>query len=328
VGSGLTDDQYKAAGARMLKAAAEVWERAEMIIKVKEPIESEYGFLRENLILYAYLHLAPDPNLTRVLVREKVIGIAYETIEPAGGGLPALKPMSEVAGRMAIQVAARSLEKENRGKGLLLGGVPGVRRGNVVILGAGVVGINATKIAVGMGAKVTVLDLDVNRLEYLEQIYPNQIDTLHSDPYTIAQSVRGADVVVGAVLIPGARAPQLVSEDLIKEMEPGSVAVDVAVDQGGCIATGRPTTHEEPTFVKHGVVHYCVANMPGAVAHTSTFALTNITLNYGIKIADLGVERAAEEDIAVFRGINVYKGKVVYKAVAESTGLSYEPLML
>ncbi len=326
LGSGITDEDYVRAGAQILETADDVWGEADMIIKVKEPIPEEYPRMREGQILYTYLHLAPVPELTQVLLDKKVVGVAYETISPPEGGLPCLKPMSEVAGRMAVQVGARSLEKEHGGKGLLLGGVPGVRRGNVVIIGGGTVGTNAAKIALGMGAHVTILDVDLERLEYLEYIFHGEVDTIYSNPYSIEQYVSKADVVVGAVLIPGAKAPHLVSEELVAAMEPGSVLVDVAVDQGGCIETCRPTTHDEPTFVEHGVVHYCVANMPGAVAHTSTFALTNTTLPYGIKIADLGIDEAARRDPAIFSGVNVYEGTLVCEAVAKSQNRSWEPL--
>lgn len=328
LGSGIRDDAYKHAGASIVPSADEVWDRAEMIIKVKEPLEPEYKRMQPDQIVYTYFHLAPVPDLTSVVLERKIVGVAYETISPPGGGLPCLKPMSEVAGRMAIQVAARSLEKEHGGKGLLMGGVPGVRRANVVIIGGGVVGTNAAKIAVGMGAHVTLLDIDLERLEYLEDIFHGEIDTIYSNRYSIEEHVTSADVVVGAVLVPGARAPHLVTRDMLARMEPGSVVVDVAVDQGGCIETCRPTTHEHPTYVEEGVVHYCVANMPGAVAHTSTYALTNTTLPYGIQIADLGVEQAARRSPAIFSGVNVYKGKLVCEAVARSQNRPWEPLQV
>ncbi|MDY0058910.1 MAG: alanine dehydrogenase [Myxococcota bacterium] len=328
LGSGIKDEAYQQAGARILSSADEVWGVADMIIKVKEPLPVEYPRMRENQIVYTYFHLAPVPELTTAVLERKIIGVAYETIAPPGGGLPCLKPMSEVAGRMAIQVAARSLEKEHGGKGLLLGGVPGVRRASVTIIGGGVVGTNAAKIALGMGASVTLLDVDLGRLEYLDHIFQGAVQTVFSNPVSIEENVVQADVVVGAVLIPGAKAPHLVTRELLRRMEPGSVVVDVAVDQGGCIETCRPTTHEHPTFVEEGVVHYCVANMPGAVAHTSTLALTNTTLPYGIQIADLGVEGAARRSPAIFSGVNVYKGTLVYEAVATSQGRTWEPLTL
>ncbi|MBM4319916.1 MAG: alanine dehydrogenase [Deltaproteobacteria bacterium] len=328
LGSGIKDEAYEQAGATIVPAADEVWTRAGMIIKVKEPLPVEYERMHEGQIVYTYFHLAPVPDLTSVCLERKIVGVAYETISSPGGGLPCLKPMSEVAGRMAIQVAARSLEKEHGGKGLLLGGVPGVRRANVVIIGGGVVGTNAAKIAVGMGARVSLLDIDLNRLEYLEDIFHHEIDTVFSNRYTIEEHVIRADVVVGAVLVPGARAPHLVSRQMLSRMEPGSVVVDVAVDQGGCIETCRPTTHEHPTYVEEGVVHYCVANMPGAVSHTSTYALTNTTLPYGIQIADLGVEEAARRNRAIYDGINVYKGKLVCEAVAASQRRPWEALQL
>jgi alanine dehydrogenase len=325
LGSGISDEDYIRAGARVLDTADEVWAIADMIIKVKEPLPVEYPRMRAGQIIYTYFHLAPVPDLTAVLLEKGVIGIAYETIAPVGGGLPCLKPMSEVAGRMAIQVAARSLEKEHGGKGLLLGGVPGVRRGHVVVIGGGVVGVNAAKIAHGMGARVTILDIDLARLEYLDHIFHGDVETVYSDPYTLAENVACADAVVGAVLIPGAKAPHLVNRAMLRTMEPGSVVVDVAVDQGGCIETCRPTTHQDPTFVEEGVVHYCVANMPGAVARTSTFALTNTTLPYGIRIADLGAEEAVRRDPALRAGLNLYKGRLTCEPVARSQGRTYQP---
>ncbi len=326
VGSGLSDESYVQAGAVILDTADEVWAIADMIIKVKEPIAVEYPRMRPKQIVYTYLHLAPVPELTSVMLERGVIGVAYETIAPPGRGLPCLKPMSEVAGRMAIQVAAFSLEKAHGGKGLLLGGVPGVRRGNVVVIGGGVVGTNAAKIALGMGARVTILDVDLDRLAYLEDIFHGELDTVFSNRYSIEEYVSKADVVVGGVLIPGAKAPHLIDRAMLRSMEPGSVVVDVAVDQGGCIETCRPTTHDNPTYIEEGVVHYCVANMPGAVAHSSTFALTNTTLPYGVQIADLGIEEAARRSPAIYSGVNVYKGALTYRAVAESQGRPFTKL--
>ena len=326
LGSGISDDQYKAAGAQFAKDIQDVYKRADMIVKVKEPIEVEYDLIRENQIIYTYLHLAADLRLTQKLLDRKCIAIGYETIQLGDGSLPLLKPMSEVAGRMSIQVGAATLEKEHGGKGVLLGGVPGVRRGRVAIIGAGVVGLNACKMAVGLGAEVTLLDINLPTLNYLDDIFGNRIHTLFSDADNISKSVRRADLVVGGVLIPGAKAPMLVSAKLISEMEEGSVVVDVAVDQGGCIETVHPTTHDNPTFVKHGVVHYGVTNMPGAVAHTSTFALTNATIGYASKLADLGAEEAARQEKPLALGINVYKGHLTCEPVAASLSLPYRPV--
>ena len=285
LGSGIPDDAFTDAGAKIVPTAADAWS-AEMVMKVKEPIAEEYQYFREGLVLYTYLHLAPLPELTKELMSKKVRAIAYETVELENGSLPLLRPMSEVAGRIAVQVGASSLEKQNGGKGLLLGGVPGTRRGRVVIIGGGIVGSNAARIAVGMGAHVTVLDIDHERMAYLEDVFQGAIETLYSNPHTVEQAVANADMVIGAVLLAGAKTPILVSRDMLTGMEKGSVIVDVAVDQGGCIETCRPTTHDDPTYIEEDVVHYCVANMPGAVAHTSTFALTNVTLHYAQKLAD------------------------------------------
>ena len=324
-GAGLKDADYIQAGATIVDTAAEAW-GADMVVKVKEPLPAEYGFFRENLVLYTYLHLAPEPELTKALIDKKVASVAYETIEAPDGSLPLLKPMSEVAGRMAVQVGASSLEKEKGGKGLLLGGVPGTRRGRVVILGGGVVGKNAATIAVGMGAQVTVLDVRAETMAYLEDIFGGAVETLYSNPLNIEAAVRKADLVVGGVLVTGARAPKLVTRELISQMEPGSVVVDVAVDQGGCIETCRPTTHDNPTYEVDGVVHYCVANMPGAVPQTSTWALTNTTIAYAIKIADKGLIAAAKADPGLLKGINVYGGKVTFEGVAQAHGLEYVPV--
>jgi alanine dehydrogenase len=328
VGSGIPDSEYQRVGARIVPTAAEVWKSAEMVVKVKEPIEPEYERMQEGQIIYTYFHLAGvDPELTRTLVRKRVAAVAYETIQLDDGSLPLLKPMSEVAGKMAIQVGATCLEKAHGGKGLLLSGVPGVRRGRVAIIGGGVVGLSAAKVAVGMGAEVTLLDINLDRLTYLDDVFLGRVATIASDSESIARKVREADMVVGAVLIPGGKAPKLVSEALIAEMEPGSVVVDVAVDQGGCIETCRPTTHDNPTYTVHGVVHYCVANMPGAVPHTSTFALTNATRPYSRKIADMGLVEALKSDPALARGLNTYDGHVTYEAVAKDMGYSYMPIL-
>ncbi len=325
-GAGITDVDYERVGAKIIKSADEVWKRAEMIVKVKEPIEPEYKRMQEGQIVYTYFHLAAVPELAKVLVKKKVAAVAYETIQPADGSLPLLKPMSEVAGKMAIQVGAKSLEKAHGGKGILLGGVPGVRNSKVAIIGGGVVGTCAAKVAVGMGADVTILDVSLNRLTYLDDIFGGTLKTLMSDSENIARCVREADLVVGAVLIPGAKAPKLVTKELIKEMSKGSVIVDVAVDQGGCIETIHATTHDNPTYEVSGVIHYGVANMPGAVPMTSTFALTNATRPYGRKIADMGLKAAVESDIALARGLNTFGGHVTYEAVARDLGYDYVPL--
>ena len=325
-GSGITDAEYITAGAAIVPSAEEVWSRAEMIVKVKEPIASEYKFLREGLILYTYLHLAPARELTRALLEGGVTGVAYETITNDQGHLPLLTPMSEVAGRMSIQVGATYLEKINGGRGVLLGGVPGVGPGRVTIIGGGVVGINAAKIAVGFGAAVIIIDRDLERLRYLDDIFGSRIRTLASNPYTIAESVAASDLVIGAVLVPGAAAPKLVTREMLRDMPRGSVIVDVAVDQGGCIETTKPTTHSQPTYYVENVLHYGVTNMPGAVPRTSTFALTNATLPHLLRLAKHGVEDAIRRDPHLKHGVNTYKGKVVYEAVALDQGLEYRPI--
>ena len=326
VGSGIPDAAYEAAGAKIVEKAADVWGRAEMVVKVKEPIASEYGLMKEGQTVYTYFHLAADKPLTKALLERKITAVAYETIQTPDGQLPLLKPMSEVAGRMAVQVGALHLQKEHGGKGVLLSGVPGVRRGKVVILGGGVVGTNSAKLASGMGAETVVLDVNINRLAYLDDVFGSRITPIYSDPAQVQHYVREADLVIGGVLIPGAKAPKLVSEKLISEMQPGSVVVDVAVDQGGCIETCHPTTHDNPTYMVHGVVHYCVANMPGAVAQTSTFALNNATISWGLKLADLGVVEAVKRDEALALGVNTFDGHCTYKAVAEAHGLPWTPL--
>ncbi len=322
VGSGLADAEYEAAGARLV-SAEEAW-GAEMVVKVKEPLPSEYRYLRPDLILFTYLHLAASEELTRAMLESGVIGIAYETVQTADGALPLLVPMSEVAGRMATQEGAKYLEKSFGGRGVLLGGVPGVAPADVVILGGGTVGINAAKIAVGMGAHVTILDVDHARLQYLDDVFGGRLTTLTSNEANIKKAVRFADVLVGAVLIPGAKAPHLVTREMLPTMKEGAVIVDVAVDQGGCVETIKPTTHAEPTYVIDGVVHYGVANMPGAVPRTSTFALTNQTLPYAMKLAEKGLD-ALREDAALLKGLNTYHGKLTYAAVAEAFGLPYTP---
>lgn len=326
LGSSFTDEEYIEVGAQILDTAKEVYAIADMIIKVKEPLESEYELLKENQILFTYLHLAPDSKQTQALLKAKIIGIAYETVQLPNGALPLLSPMSEVAGRMAVQVGAYLLEKNNGGRGVLLGGVSGVPPAKVVVLGGGIVGTNALKGAVGLGALVTVLDVSGERMAYLDDIFGGKIVTLMSNSYNIANAVKEADLVIGAVLIPGAKAPKIVTEEMVKSMKPGSVIVDVAIDQGGSIATiDRITTHENPYYLKHGVIHYSVANMPGAVPWTSTMALTNATLPYALKIANCGAEKAIQEDAALRKGLNVYKGKLTVKAVAEAQGLEYTP---
>jgi alanine dehydrogenase len=323
-GSGLKDAEYVAQGATIVSSAAEAW-AAEMVVKVKEPLPSEFGFFRKDLVLYTYLHLAAEPELTKQLAKSGVAGIAYETIQVEDGSLPLLKPMSEVAGRMAVQVGATCLEKEHGGKGVLLGGVPGTRRGRVVILGGGFVGRNAATIAVGMGAQVTVLDVRGDTMAYLEDVFGGAIETLYSNPTNIEEACMRADLVIGAVLVTGAAAPKLVSKELVSKMSKGSVIVDVAVDQGGCIETCRPTTHDHPTYEVDGVVHYCVANMPGAVPHTSTWALTNTTIAYAVKIAEQGLVAAAKADRALYLGFNTYAGHVTCEPVAQAHNLEYVP---
>jgi alanine dehydrogenase len=322
-GSGFADDEYVKAGATIVATAAEAW-AMEMVMKVKEPIASEYDFFREGLILFTYLHLASEASLTKALIKSKVIGIAYETVQVANGTLPLLTPMSEVAGRMASQIGARFLEKPEGGKGILLGGVPGVKRGRVTIIGGGVAGMNAAKIAMGLGAEVTIIDLSADRLRQIDDIFNGEISTLISNPHNIAVSVKESDLVIGAVLIPGAKAPHLVTEEMIKSMEPGSVVVDIAIDQGGIFeTTDRITTHDDPVYVKFGVQHYAVANMPGAVPRTSTFALTNVTVPYAVLIATKGYRKACIENEALLKGLNTLDGHVTYKAVAEAHGFEY-----
>lgn len=320
---GLADAQYQAAGAQIVADAATVFAQADMVVKVKEPQPQECAMLRPGQILYTYLHLAPDPEQTAALVKSGAICIAYETITGPGGGLPLLAPMSEVAGRMAVQAAAAHLEKSKGGMGVLLGGVPGVPAGHVVILGGGVVGTHALQVAVGMGAKVTVLDKNVDRLRQLDLVFGNRIHTLYSSAQSVEDAVLDAEVVIGGVLIPGAAAPKLVTRSMVARMKPGAVVVDVAIDQGGCFETSHATTHADPTFVVDGVVHYCVANMPGAVARTSTFALNNATIAHAVALADKGWKRALNDNPHLKNGLNVAEGKVTYEAVANALGLGY-----
>jgi alanine dehydrogenase len=321
--SSLPDSEYKAAGAQLVSSAAEAWARAEMVVKVKEPLECEYGFLRDNLVLFTYLHLAPVPDLTEQLLKKNVTGIAYETIRE-NSSLPLLTPMSEVAGRMSVQVGASYLEAERGGRGVLLGGVPGVPPAQVCIIGGGIVGTNAAKIALGMGALVVLIEKNLNRLRELDDIFGGRLHTVASNSYNIARAVKQADLVIGGVLIPGAAAPKLVTREMVRTMKPGAVIVDVAIDQGGCIETARPTTHSDPAYVVDGVVHYCVTNMPAAVPHTSTLALTNATFPYVLKLAQMGVTAAIRDSAAVREGVNTYRGNVTYAAVAESQGRTWK----
>ncbi len=325
-GSGFEDALYERAGATIIPSADDVWAEAEMIVKVKEPIEPEYPRMKEGLLLFTYLHLAPDPKQTQALLEHKVTGIAYETITDRKGTLPLLTPMSEVAGRMAVQVGAQYLEKMNGGRGVLLGGVPGVPAARVVILGGGVVGTNAAKIAVGMGAQVTIVDKNLDRLRELDDIFLSKISTLASSAYGIHGAISEADLIIGGVLVPGAAAPKLVTREMLKDVMKGAVIVDVAVDQGGCIETTRPTTHSNPTYYVEDVLHYCVANMPGAVPRTSTFALTNATLPYALRLANRGFLDAIGSDPGLKEGVNTYGGKLTYKAVADDQGLEYTAL--
>lgn len=320
-GSGFADDSYAKAGATLLDKAADVFDRAEMIMKVKEPVEQEYKLIRKDQLVFTYFHFASLEPLTRAMIESGAVCLAYETVEKPDGSLPLLIPMSEVAGRMAIQEGAKYLEKPLKGRGILLGGVPGVMPAKVLILGAGIVGTNSAKIAAGMGADVTILDINLNRLRYLDDVMPKNVRTMVSNEYTIRELIKDADLIVGGVLVPGAKAPRLITRDMLKDMRAGTVLVDVAVDQGGCIETCRPTTHEDPTFIIDDVVHYCVANMPGAVPYTSTLALTNATLPYAIKLAKEGWEKACRENEELRLGLNIVKGEVVYKGVADAFDL-------
>ncbi|WML54299.1 alanine dehydrogenase [Neobacillus sp. PS3-12] len=323
IGSGFSDQDFTINGAQVVETSDEVWSM-DMVMKVKEPLPNEYKYFRENQILFTYLHLAAEPELTKALIDHKVVGIAYETVQLPHGTLPLLTPMSEIAGRMAPQVGAQFLEKINGGKGILLSGVPGVGPGRVTIIGGGVAGTNAVKIAVGLGAMVNIIDLNPERLRHLDEIFGSRISTLISNPYNIAEAVKESDLVIGAVLIPGAKAPKLVTEDMVKTMKAGSVIVDIAIDQGGIFeTTDRITTHDHPTYEKHGVVHYAVANMPGAVPRTSTFALTNVTVPYAVQIANKGYKKACLENEALLKGLNTLDGYVTYEAVAKAHGLPF-----
>jgi alanine dehydrogenase len=316
--SSIPDQDYQHAGAQIVAAAAHVWRQADMVVKVKEPVASEFPHLRQDLVLFTYLHLAPLPDLTEQLLKQTVTGIAYETIKDGHGTLPLLTPMSEVAGRMSVQVGASYLEKERGGRGVLLGGVPGVPPAQVCIIGGGIVGTNAAKIALGMGAIVTLIDLNLNRLRELDDIFNGRVYTLASNSYSVAKATQHADLVIGAVLIPGASAPKLVTRSMVSQMKKGAVIVDVAIDQGGCIETAHPTTHSEPSYEVDGVVHYCVTNMPAAVPHTSTLALTNATFPYVMKLAQMGVTTAVKADNSIREGVNTFRGHVTYPAVAQS----------
>ena len=323
LGSSFMDEDYANAGAVIVETAAEAW-NVDMVMKVKEPLESEFMYFREGLILFTYLHLAPEPELTKALLDKKVVGIAYETVQLPNRSLPLLTPMSEVAGKMATQIGAQYLEKHGGGKGILLGGVSGVPRAKVTVIGGGIAGANAAKIAVGMGADVTIIDVNPERLRQLEDIFGRDVQTLMSNPFNIAESVRTSDLVIGAVLIPGAKAPKLVTEEMVKTMQPGSVVIDIAIDQGGIFETSdRVTTHDNPIYVKHGVVHYAVANMPGAVPRTSTIALTNNTVPYALEIANKGYLQACLNHKSLMYGINTIDGELVYKAIADAQGLLY-----
>ncbi|MCR4441679.1 MAG: alanine dehydrogenase [Peptococcaceae bacterium] len=327
VGSGISDDDYAGAGAIILENARDIYMEAEMIIKVKEPLPPEYNLFKEGQVLYAYLHLAPEPELTRALMEKRVVAIAYETVQFPNGQLPLLTPMSEVAGRMSVQIGAHFLEKLYGGSGVLLGGVPGVEPGYVVIIGGGIVGTNAARMAAGMGAQVAIIEKNPDRLIYLDDLFMGRVKTIMSNAYNIEKEVAKADLLIGAVLVPGARAPRLVTESMVKQMKPGAVIVDVAIDQGGSIETiDRVTTHSDPVYLKHGVLHYSVANMPGAVARTSTFALTNVTIPYAVEIASKGWKKAAQENSALAKGVNVACGRITYQAVAEAHNLEYTPL--
>ena len=323
MGCQITNEVYKAVGAKILPTAANIYGRSDMIVKVKEPLPDEYNLMREGQILYTYLHLAAESKLTKVLCERKVKAVAYETIQTSDGALPLLKPMSEVAGRMATQVGAFYLQKDNGGQGILLGGVTGVHKAKVTIIGGGVVGTNAAKMAVGLGADVTVLDTNTNRLEYLDDIFQGKLCTLYSNTQNIAARVAKSDLLVGAVLVTGKKAPMLVTKEMVDNMVKGSVVVDVAVDQGGCIETCKPTNHTSPTYEVGGVIHYCVPNMPGVVARTSTYALTNATFKYCSMLASMGVEMAIDKDPALYQGLNCYDGHVTYEAVANDLGMEY-----
>lgn len=328
IGSAFSDEEYKAVGAEIVNTAKEIYDRADMVMHVKEILPQEYDLLKPGQIVFTYLHLAADAEQTEALMKSKCVAISYETVETADHRLPLLQPMSEVAGRMAIQEGARFLEMAQGGSGLLLGGVPGVAPAKVLIIGGGIVGVNAAKMACGLGADVTIFDTNLERLRYLSDVMPANCKLIMSNPLTIREEIKTADVVIGAVLVAGAKAPRLITREMISTMKKGAVMVDVAIDQGGCFETSHPTTHNDPVFVVDGVTQYCVANMPGAVPRTSTIALTNATLPYALAIANKGWEKALSEDPALFKGLNVYNGKIVYKPVAEALNMKYEPMVL
>ena len=326
-GSGFDDQAYLSSGAEIVDDTKSLWDQSEMIVKVKEPLESEYKYFRKDLILFTYLHLANEPELTKALMESGVVALAYETVQLPDRSLPLLNPMSEVAGRMAVQQGAIYLEKTRGGKGILIDGVPGVAPAHVVIVGGGIVGTGSIRRAIGLGARVTVLDVVVDRLRYLGEVFMGQIETVYSNSYNLTEAMKSADLVIGSVLIPGSKAPKLITEEMVKQMKPGSVIVDVAIDQGGCVETiEKPTSHEDPIFIKHGVIHYAVPNIPGAVPQTSTLALTNNTLSYVLRIANKGWKNALKDDPSLAKGANVVDGKVTYKAVADTFDLEYTPI--
>ena len=322
-GSGFDDDEYEAAGAKILPSIEEVYAIADMIIKVKEPIEQEWALIKPDQLLFTYFHFASYEPLTEAMIKSKAVCLAYETVELNDGSLPLLIPMSEVAGRMAIQEGAKYLEKPVKGRGVLLGGVPGVAPGKVLVLGGGIVGTQAARMAAGLGAEVSILDINLPRLRYLSEVMPANVNTIFSNEYTIRRMIRDHDLIIGAILIPGAKAPKLITADMLKTMRPGTVLVDVAVDQGGCFETTHPTTHDNPTYIIDHVVHYCVANMPGAVPATSTLALTNATLPYALQLANKGWKKACQDSLPLRKGLNIVGGKVVYQGVADAFGLDY-----
>lgn len=325
LGSGISDEEYIKAGAKITHELEEVYSSADMIVKVKEPMPEEYDLIKEGLVIFTYFHFAANEELTKEMLARKAVCVAYETIQTDNGSLPLLTPMSEVAGRMAIQEGAKYLEKPMMGRGILLGGVPGVAPANVVVLGGGIVGTNAAKVAAGFGAQVTIMDINLDRLRYLDDIMPKNVMTLMSDAHNIRDKVKEADLLIGAVLLPGSRTPRLVTRDMVKTMKPGAVIVDVSVDQGGCIETTRPTTHDDPTFLEHDVVHYCVANIPGAVGRTSSHALANVTLPYVLELANKGWKRAMRDNPALLKGLNIAHSKTTFKAIADAFNLEYYP---
>ena len=326
-GSGISDSQYTINGAEIVDSAEKIWKRADLVVKVKEPLPEEWPLMQPGQMVFTYFHFAADEKLTRAVMQSSISAIAYETIRDSRGGLPLLTPMSEVAGRMSIQEGAKYLERPFEGRGILLGGVPGVLPANVVVLGGGIVGANAAKVAAGLGANVAILDVNLDRLRYLDDVMPRNVTTLFSDRHNILDSINRADLLIGAVLIPGARAPYLVRRDDLKRMPPGSVIIDVAIDQGGCIESSRPTTHSNPTFKVHDVIHYCVTNMPGAVGRTSTYALTNVTLPYVLQLAKKGLDRAVRDHQALAEGVNIREGKITSPAVAATFGMECTPLV-